>query len=296
VTVAPPTLAAARSLLLANLPGLDPVSVGIVGDAAHRGGYHCGRDRVDADDYSVRESSRDRLGLTEAASALDIGQWSARVGGKSHDLRSMSVWLVAQCKANTPDSRDIREIIYSPDGVTVRRWDRLGKRSSGDSSHRWHTHISYHRDAIKAGRDQSALYRRYLTEIGLVAGEDDDMAGFTDQEKRNLLAAVQRIDWSVGRGTAIMDDPAKMEALTYWAGRMSNLVQEVARRVDISPEEIAAIASAVPAAPTADETAQAVLDALGHDDLDEAATALRAVLGADRATELAGLLLTAPPA
>jgi hypothetical protein len=179
MTFAPANLTAVRRLLLDHCPGLAPAEVGIVGDPAHRGGYHCGRDRLDSDDYSVRESSRDRNGLTEAASALDIGQWSARVGGKAHSLASMSMWLVAQCKAGTADSKDIREIIYSPDGTVVRRWDRLGRRSSGDSSHRWHTHISYHRDATKAGRDLTALYRRYLTSIGIL---EDDMtpAEFAD--------------------------------------------------------------------------------------------------------------------
>ncbi|MDG4784364.1 hypothetical protein O7626_41120 [Micromonospora sp. WMMD1102] len=185
MTIAPENLKAVRRLLLDHLDirensnayptDLDPNEVGIIGDPNHRGGYHCGRDRVDDDDYSVRESSRDRSGLTEAASALDIGQWSTTVAGKRHDLRSMSIWLVAQCKAGAADTRDIREVIYSPDGDVVKRWDRLGKRSSGDSSHRWHTHISYHRDATRAGRDLTALFRRYLTTIGLAAGEDDDM-------------------------------------------------------------------------------------------------------------------------
>ena len=64
-------------------------------------------------------------------------------------------------------ARDLREIIYSPDGKVVRRWDRLGKRSSGDDSHLWHTHFSFFRDSTKADRDQTPLFRRYLTGIGL---------------------------------------------------------------------------------------------------------------------------------
>jgi hypothetical protein len=180
MTNAPANLLAARQLLLDKLdmhPGehsadLDPAEVGIVGDPAHRGGYHCGRDRVDLDDYSVRESSRDRAGLDDHAAALDIGEFEVRVAGKVHNLRSFSIWAVAQCKANTPDSRDIREIIYTTDGKTVRRWDRLGKRTTGDSSHLWHTHFSFFRDAIKAGRDQRPLFIRYLTEIGLLEGDD----------------------------------------------------------------------------------------------------------------------------
>jgi hypothetical protein len=190
MTRAPANLLAVRNLLLTHLdnaPGpddLDPGEVGIVGDSTHRGGYHCGSDRVVPNDYSVVESPRDRLGLTLDAAALDVGQFSVRSGGRYHTLPSFSGWCVAQCVANAADTGDIREIIYSPDGTTVKRWDRLGKRTSGDSSHRWHTHFSFFRDAIKAGRDQRPLFRRYLSSIGLL--EDDDMT----PEEHNWLATV----------------------------------------------------------------------------------------------------------
>ncbi|WKU08018.1 hypothetical protein [Micromonospora sp. HUAS LYJ1] len=172
MTTAPANLLAVRRLLLDTIKGLDPAAVGIVGDPAHRGGYHCGSDRVVNNDYSVVESSRDRTGLTLYAAGLDVGTFSIRVGGVTHNLRTFSTWCVGQCRANAPDTRDIREIIYSPDGKVVRRWDRLGKRSSGDDSHLWHTHFSFFRDAIRAGRDQTPLFRRYLTEIGLLKGPD----------------------------------------------------------------------------------------------------------------------------
>jgi len=181
MTRAPQALMDSRRLLLDHLdmhPGrtvdddLDPAEVGIVGDTAHvRQGdsYHLGLPEQTRDGYSVRESARDRAGLSDLASAVDVGEFRVTVRGKSHDLRSFSLWLVAQCKSNTVDSRDIREIIYSPDGKTVRRWDRERRRSSGDSSHLWHTHISLFRDATKAGRGLTPLFRRYLTEIGLLA-------------------------------------------------------------------------------------------------------------------------------
>ncbi|MGC4864403.1 hypothetical protein ACLQ3B_03085 [Micromonospora sp. DT53] len=192
MTRAPANLLAVRSLLLTHLdnaPGpddLDPGEVGIVGDSAHLGGYHCGSDRVVPNDYSVVESPRDRAGLTLDAAALDVGQFDVRSGGRTNTLASFSVWCVAQCAANAADTRDIREIIYSPDGSTVKRWDRLGKRTSGDSSHRWHTHFSFFRDATKAGRDQRPLFRRYLSSIGLL--EDDDMT----PEEHNWLATVHK--------------------------------------------------------------------------------------------------------
>ncbi|GAA2195296.1 hypothetical protein [Micromonospora lupini] len=193
MTRAPTNLLAVRSLLLAHLnvdpdtdrpADLEPAEVGIVGDPDHRGGYHCGSDRVVVNDYSVVESSRDRNGLTLDAAALDVGGFEVRSGGRTHTLSSFSLWCVGQCVANAADTRDLREIIYSPDGTTVKRWDRLGKRTSGDSSHLWHTHFSFFRDAIKAGRDQRPLFRRYLSSIGLL--EDDDMT----PEEHNWLATV----------------------------------------------------------------------------------------------------------
>lgn len=146
-----------------------------MGNEDHRGGYHCGRDRVDPDDdYSVVESSRDQGGLSYAASAVDWGWWQTVVHGKTHNLRTYSYWLVEQCKKGTPDSKHIREVIYSLDGKVVKRWDRLGQRTSGDSSHLYHTHESHFRDTEK--HDKLPLYRRYLEEIGLidVALSEDD--------------------------------------------------------------------------------------------------------------------------
>ncbi|MDG4799060.1 hypothetical protein [Micromonospora sp. WMMD980] len=192
-TTAPETLLAARRLLLEHLGGhgLSGAAVGIVGDPAHRGGYHCGSDRVISGDYSVVESSRDRSGLAQWACALDVGAFSVATAGRRYDLPHFSAWLVSECAKGTDDTRDIREVIYSLDGRTVVRWDRLGRRRSGDDSHRWHTHISYHRDAIRAGRDQSAVIRRYLTTIGLIQAtpiQEADMP-LTEADANTVWAA-----------------------------------------------------------------------------------------------------------
>lgn len=186
-TLAKPNLMEARRLLLAGLDlhpdrqvpsDLDPNEVGIVGDPAHIGGYHCGTGRLfyrgtALRDYSVIESTRDARGLKanpDWASALDVGQFAVTRGGRTHTLITFSAWLVGLCKAKDPDARDIREVIYSPDGRTVRRWDALGLRDSGDDSHCWHTHISEYRDAD--GSRMVRLVQRYLRHIN---GEDDDM-------------------------------------------------------------------------------------------------------------------------
>ncbi|WP_435819876.1 hypothetical protein [Micromonospora tulbaghiae] len=199
-TTAPPNLIAVRNLLLTYLNvdkgsvranDLEPAEVGIVGDPAHKGGYHCGADRVVARDYSVIESARDRTGLDRWACALDVGTFKVTTRKGTFDLPHYSRWLVAQCEANTADTRDIREVIYSPDGKTVKRWDRLGKRTSGDNSHLYHTHQSYFRDAIRAGRDQTAVVLRYLTEVGLIEG--DDMPLTSDDIEKVATATKQKV-------------------------------------------------------------------------------------------------------
>lgn len=148
MTNAPTDLLAIRQYLL-KVVDLAGDAVGIVGDPAHAssGGYHEGNDdlarvgRLNSD-YSKRESGRDQPG-TNSASALDIGDFSHN----GLTLRAITLALVAACQRGDPRTRDIREVIYTPDGSTVRRWDRLGIRDTGDSSHLYHTHLSFFRDS-----------------------------------------------------------------------------------------------------------------------------------------------------
>lgn len=161
MTSAPPNLLTVRTYVHENM-GVALNKLGIVGDPAHLGGYHCGRDRIVNNDYSVYESDRDRKGLSDYASALDIGTFT----NGEMNLRHFSKWLVARCERGTLDTANIREVIYSPDGETVLRWDRLRRRKTGDNSHLYHTHISYFRDSSNSTRniDVFKLYVKEMTE------------------------------------------------------------------------------------------------------------------------------------
>lgn len=300
MTTAPASLKAVRLLLLDHLDihetsrypaDLDPAEVGIVGDRPHAEGgdsYHLGADQIRAyagrARYSVDESARDKAGLTNDACALDVGWFEVRVDGKVHNLRSFSIWLVAQCKANTADTRDIREIIYSPDGKTVKRWDRLGRRTTGDSSHLWHTHGSYFRDAIKAGRDQTPVFRRYLTEIGLLAGEEEDM---TPQQAQQLRDAHYTTSVAIPNPTGEGKVP-----LHVWAGWMTGAVKALATAVGGVDEatkaqlqaDLAALNAAVEAVP-----AQTVEEFGAADTPEEIAARLKPALG-DKAAAVGHIL------
>lgn len=156
MTNAPSDLLAVRQYLIGPSTPLTGAEVGIVGDPSHAstGGYHEGNDdlarvgRLDSD-YSKRESPRDRPG-TNDASALDIGWWNGEAGRRRLSRLALNAALAAAWRRGDPRLRDVREIIYTPDGSTVQRLDRLGLRSTGDSSHLYHTHLSFFRDS--AGR------------------------------------------------------------------------------------------------------------------------------------------------
>lgn len=141
-----------------NLPN---ASLGIVRNEWDTS-YHVGKSWLESGAYSVNESPRDAH-PTDASSAIDIGYFEITVGGKKHTLRDYSRWLVNECKKGAKDTLDIREVIYSLDGETVKRWDREGVRTSGDSSHTSHTHKSWYRDS--ENRDRAAVTRRWFRDV-----------------------------------------------------------------------------------------------------------------------------------
>lgn len=179
VTYAPADLLNVRSYVQGKT-GLDANSLGIAGDASHAttGGYHEGR--VDLDDagrlgydYSVIESPRDSH-PTDGASAFDLGDFSVTIDGRTLDRHAVTRAVLDALNAGDLRTRDIREMIYSLDDVTVHRWDRLGIRSTGDDSHLWHTHWSFHRDS-EGRRDDDDNFLGLLREIfeGPKPEEDD---------------------------------------------------------------------------------------------------------------------------
>lgn len=235
MTYAPDDLLAIRRYVLTKT-GLPGDAVGIAGDPDHvsTGGYHEGNDDLSRvgrlnSDYSKRESSRDRPG-TNGASALDIGDFSR--GGIT--LRSMTLAFVSACQRGDRRTADVREVIYTPDGKTVHRFDRLGIRSTGDSSHLWHTHISFFRDSEgRRARPDNVL--GLLVEIF----EGVDMAAFL--EDRDAAAMAWRIAAMQGGNESVPGGPV--------AGEPMRIVQDV-HRISTAVEEVKADVAALKARPT----------------------------------------------
>lgn len=213
MTFAPDSCLAVRKAIQERT-GLSNAALGIVGDDNHAqtaSSYHLGKSANKSSSYTIAESSRDRNGLSEAASANDIGYWSIKgADGRTHTLRTFSTWLADQCRAGAADTRDIREVIYSPEGKTVKRYDALGIRTSGDDSHLTHTHISWFRDS--ENRDRAAVIRRYFAEE--VDGDDMPM---TPAERKELI----REFWNYDPGDDKTGEPNGGIANPEWDGKTS---------------------------------------------------------------------------
>jgi hypothetical protein len=165
MTFAPGTIIAAAKVMTDH--GF--ANAGIVGNAAHVAvgtSYHLGKSQLISTAYSIA-LARDKAGCTEAAAALDVSRGSRTLA----ELQAWSRWLVAQCQAKAPGTEDIREVIYSPDGVYVKRWDNYAHilyaggtgTGQGDDSHLWHTHISWFRDTESKGK--ASLLLRYFPAV-----------------------------------------------------------------------------------------------------------------------------------
>jgi hypothetical protein len=237
-------------------------ALGIIHGTPQGGGYHEGHDLLHAagrapedpgSDYSYAESQRDRSGLTDAGSAFDLG-------GDFGRFREITLAIVHACERGDPRTRDVREVIYTPDGNVVRRWDRLGRRSSGDSSHLSHTHISFFRDA-EGRRNQPDNFLGLLRE--LFEGVDD--VGISDIDTAYLIWRVEAL---VHMFDTIRGGPEKgatvdiVKQVKQLATGLADLKAAAGQStVTLSDADRAAITQALAGAvPTAEQIATAVLD------------------------------------
>lgn len=160
-------------------------SLGITHQTPNGGGYHEGEDLLIAarrapgpqypySDYSYTDSPRDllpsgRLAGGNNASAFDLG------GGFKRFLE-FNAWMEKRMLANDPRTSDIREMIHTLDGRTVRRIDRTWKQGdSGDDSHLSHTHFSFFRDSL-GRRDRNDNFMGLIKEFFDGIRSSDEMA------------------------------------------------------------------------------------------------------------------------
>lgn len=145
-----------------------PVAVnsGIIGNTAHKTGYHRSRKRLldtgHTNDYSI-QASEDKQGPAGACCGLDVSLPPAEM--KRHTAR-----MIKACQDNDPRLKALREVLGTVNGTTVTGYNRVatgsGSRSkvglvSADSSHLWHMHFSILRkyaDDIAACKNIGAVF------------------------------------------------------------------------------------------------------------------------------------------
>lgn len=181
--------------------GLPYAALGIVGDSAHTYGYHLGEDRLGPNDYSAK-MARDVTGLSNAASAIDIGDFSR--------LRQLTAWMVAGARENRRP--DTREIIGPGAAGRAYRWARengwaANIRPSGDS-HEFHTHESFFRDSEE--RDKIQFFRGFFE--GDDVGDVYYRVSSSDPEHNGDVYVSNRIHRRKLRNPGSIQGPAKQGA------------------------------------------------------------------------------------
>lgn len=163
---------------LQDRTGLSVNALGIVGDSSHTYGYHLGEDRLPDGDYSA-QTARDRAGLSDAASASDIGNFN--------DLVALTAYLVAEARAGR--APDLRAVIGPHTDGRAYRWDfedgSVDKRADEDS-HEWHAHLSWYRDSEH--REKISLFRPFFDDSSRPSVPATPSKPSTDWTERVIMA------------------------------------------------------------------------------------------------------------
>lgn len=201
MTNAPSDLLAFRTTVRGKT-GLTAVETGIVGDGAHQrtGGYHEGKGVLASigryhpnygagdtrEDYSAR-LARDRAGLSEDASAMDISDSWPR-GGRAAWLRFNNL-LVADLVSGNPALAPIRALNYTPDGDARKRRDRqygFAQIQDTTDSVTIHTHIEWYRDT--AGQRGASFARlAQLIDAAITNTTPEESVPFFDDPNAKAL-------------------------------------------------------------------------------------------------------------
>jgi hypothetical protein len=212
-TFSPADLRTVQRMICAHT-GLNPNAVGMIGNAAHKGGYHRGRDDLREfgvlnSDYSV-ETARDKRGLSNAASALDIGYRWPKTDWR-HD--NNAAWLrfnafcLADIRSHHPAWTVCRAMNFSPDGVKKKRIDPFRSMDIIKSTDTVdvHTHFEFWRDTEgqRAGAFKDRLEQLIIAAITNTTPQEGDM---TPDEHNFLFALGNRVRAGVLHGLPQLND------------------------------------------------------------------------------------------
>lgn len=264
---------------------------GIVGDLAHakRGGYHISRQDQASNNYSVVRPD-DKIGPSDRAAAIDMTM-------NTVDMIKCHTRLKTAWKNRSQDPRF--KYINAWNG-----WDGQGDAGRYDviagtitfatSDHKWHIHLEIRRRYVNDRAAMDAILSLLKGETYTNAKDEDDMnqAEFTQFYLNAIRSEAVRMEerarpWQyVGGGV-----PANMSTLGVLAGTYAQIsaiteaLAAIGEKVDLDPAEIEALKNALDV-PTAQENADATVEALGGLDPAELAQVLLGILGPEKTAAL----------
>jgi hypothetical protein len=268
---------------------------GIVGDLAHkaRGGYHISRQDQSSSNYSVIRPD-DRLGPSDRASAIDMTMSTA-------DMKKAHIRLREAWKNRSSDWR--MKYINAWNGWDGQgdagRYDVVtGKVSTATADHKWHIHLEIRRRYVNDMNAMRAILsvlkgetlaeytgtdREEVEDMALEAADIDKIvAGVWNYRLMNPYSNTEQ-----PAGTILRYAPSRNphEVTQTLVNQALTALAAIGERVDVDAAEVEAIRAAI-AAPSAEENADAVLDALGRAGVPTLAEALRNVLTPEQLEEL----------
>jgi hypothetical protein len=181
MSFAPENLKAVRRYIVEKT-GVPFENISIRSAKSNRG-YHAGKDQIYGpygqgdNDYSVRQT-RDKAGLTNASSAIDI---KLPYRGVDSPLRRLTAYLLTVAKAGG-FGRSITEII-GPDATgAANYWSKatgwLPRPRLAPASHEWHIHLGFFRDTEFI--DKVAIFKPFFEAPAPVTAADPDPETTTD--------------------------------------------------------------------------------------------------------------------
>lgn len=229
---------------------------GIVGDSAHKYGYHRARNELSGSDYSTRAPA-DQRGDGWAAAAIDIGFGPA-------EMKLVTRRLIDSMKdPNDHRSDCIREVFGTLDGKTVTGWNvyPYANGSTGattsDSSHLWHVHTSIFREFtgnVDAMRGIASIINGEAVDDMPTAKElADEIAKTYPALAREIVGELFRADNIVSAGASEKDPKNTAWALktfiTLGFNRLDHLDRVLLPKIETALSKLGA-----PTTPTAAPT------------------------------------------
>lgn len=255
---------------LCRRTGRPRVAFGSKGNEAHTRGAHRSQEWILNSRFCTNQTYTVQTGLTAlqarhvAGADFTPGDWGTTSNRQL--MVEQTNRLVSALKAGTLPG--VREVIGTLDGRTVVGTRADGSTFGSDDSHLEHWHLTLDR---RRCADRAVMERI----VAVALGEDDDVSAADVWNHKisspNLGLTLTAADWL-----------KRVETAARAATALVPVVEAIAEKVDLTPEEIAAIreAARLGAASAADDIVARVLAGLPEGALtkDDVASAVREVL------------------